>query len=130
MPYLTQAEYAKITGMTAPMNFDELEKRASNELDVVTRFYYARNQIGDDFKSKQFKKAIAYQIEFYVDSETTSSEALNSKPDSVRVGNTTVSYNRTGTGAESSKRTSAVSQDALNMLIGTGLRYGGASYHL
>lgn len=130
MPYLTQTEYAEIMGVTAPSKFEELVKRAGNELDIITRFYFAHNPIGGDFKSNQFKKAVAYQIEFYVETETTMSESLNAQPDSVRVGNTTVSYNRTGTGAESSKRTSALSQDALNMLRGTGLLYRGASYDL
>lgn len=129
MAYLTREEYKELTGAEAPNDFDKLELRAGAELESVTRFYYAHNPLLDDFVGRQFKKAIACQIDFYSEVGTTSSEKLNAKPDSVRIGNTTVSYNRTGSGAEQSKRSSALSQDALNLLRGTGLLYrGGVRY--
>ena len=129
MVYVTQEEYKELTGQDAPDNFQWLETKAGAELDSVTRFYYAHNPLENDFRGKQFKKAMIAQIEFYVATGTTSSEVLNSQPDSVRIGNTTISYNRTGTGAEQAKRSTALSQDALNLLRGTGLLYrGGIRY--
>ena len=125
MVYITQEEYKELTGEDAPVSFKRLEMKARAELDSVTRFYYVRNPLNDDFVGNQFKLAMVAQIDFYVDSGTTSSEDMNNQPDSVRIGNTTVSYNRTGTGAEQSRRSSALSQDALNLLKATGLLYRG-----
>lgn len=125
MVYITQEEYKELTGEDAPVNFKRLEMKARAELDSVTRFYYVRNPLNDDFVGNQFKLAMIAQIDFYVDSGTTSSEDMNNQPDSVRIGNTTVSYNRTGTGAEQSRRSSALSQDALNLIKATGLLYRG-----
>lgn len=125
MVYITQEEYKELTGEDAPVNFKRLEMKARAELDSVTRFYYVRNPLNDDFVGNQFKLAMIAQIDFYVDSGTTSSEDMNNQPDSVRIGNTTVSYNRTGAGAEQSRRSSALSQDALNLLKATGLLYRG-----
>lgn len=126
--YITQEEYEDFTEKEAPKNFKYLEEIASAELDSVTRYYFRFNELGNDFKSEQFKKALIFQIDFFVTNKTHSVEQLNNKPDSVRIGDTTVSYNRTGTGAESSKRDSALSKDALNALRGTGLLYRGVSY--
>lgn len=126
--YVDEAEFKEITGREAPENYKELEMRASAELDSVTRFYFQFNELGEDFRSRQFKRAIITQIQFFEEVETTSSESLNNQPDSIRIGSTTVSYNRNSTSAETSKRSSAVSQDALNILKGTGLLYRGNVY--
>lgn len=128
MVYLTEEEYEELTGETPPKNFKRLEMNASGELDTVTSFHFVWHPLTDDFISRQFKKALIAQIDFYAQTGTTSSEEMNSKPDSVRIGDTTVSYNRTGSGAEQSRRSSALSQDALNLLKGTGLLYRGVSY--
>lgn len=125
MAYITREEYKGLTGVEAPDNFEKLEMIAGAELDSVTRYYYAHNPLVEDFRGKQFKKALIVQIDFFIKTGTASSEEMNSQPDSVRIGNTTVSYNRTGTGAEQAKRNSALSQDALNLLRGTGLLYRG-----
>lgn len=127
--YITEQEYKEMTGQEAPDNFRRLEMKAGAELDTVTRFYYVHNPLTDDFVGRQFKKAMVAQIDFFIEIGTTSSEQMNAQPDSVRIGSTTISYNRTGSGAEQAKRSSALSQDALNLLKGTGLLYrGGVSY--
>lgn len=123
--YITQEEYTDFTGKSTPENFKYLLEIASTELDVVTRFYFRHNELADDLKSEQFKKALIFQVDFMIENKITSVEQLNNKPDSVRIGDTTVSYNRTGTSAESSKRDSMLSKDALNALRGTGLLYRG-----
>lgn len=127
--YITQEEYEEFTGKDAPKNFKYLLEIASAELDSVTRFYFKHNELTNDLKSMQFKKALIFQVDFFITNKAHSVEQLNSKPDSVRIGDTTVSYNRTGTGAESSKRDTALSKDALNALRGTGLLYRGVGYH-
>lgn len=128
MPHITQDDYEKLTGNEPPNNFKELEIRASDTLDVLTRFYFVRNELDESFKATQFKKAVAYQVEYYVVQEVTTMEEVNNMPDSVRVGDTTVSYSRMNATAKTS-RTSPVSDDAINVLRGTGLLYRGA-YHV
>lgn len=126
--YITSDDYQQLTGKEAPENFKHLEMMASAELNSVTRFYFEFNELADDLKSKQFKKAMAIQISFLASNEMMTVEELNNQPDSVRMGDTTVTYNRTGTGAEVRKRHSALSGDALNALRGTGLLYRGVRH--
>jgi hypothetical protein len=127
--YITAEEFKDFTGEEAPDNFKYLEMRARAELDTATRFHFRTNEFTDDFISQQFKQAMVVQVQFYIEMETTSSEAMNAKPDSVRIGDTTVSYNRSGNATERSRRDTALSQDAVNLLRGTGLLYrGGVQY--
>lgn len=128
MAYITNSDFRRITGEQEPDNFEFLELRASNELDAATNHYFQYNELKDDFVGRKFKTALALQILFFMEAGTASSEKMNDKPDSVRIGQTTVSYNRTGSGAESSRRQNALSQDALNTLKGTGLLYRGVRH--
>lgn len=123
--YITEYEFMEYAGEHAPSKFKYYLMQASAELDSVTRFHYHHHELGDDFVSEQFKKALVAQIVFYDNVGTTSSEELNQQPDSVSIGGTTVSYNRNQASAESVRRESALSQDALNLLRGTGLLYRG-----
>lgn len=123
---LTELEYLEFIGDAAPDKFNALVKQAVAELNPVTRFFYEFNPLDDDFKGRQFKHALAMQVKFYVDAKTTSSDVFNNKPDTVSIGDTTINYNRTISGAKTDRRTSMVSQDALNLLRGTGLLYRGA----
>ncbi|MCW6681608.1 hypothetical protein NHG29_01845 [Aerococcaceae bacterium NML160702] len=129
--YLTEDEYKAITGNDIPDGFGKLLSRASAELDSVTRFFYENNSLDEDFEPRKraFKRAVALQIEFMTDKPTPTVEALNGQPDSVTIGDTTVSYSgnkNRATGIQ--KRTSAVSDDALNALSFTGLLYRGVHY--
>lgn len=128
--YLTAEEYKEITGNDVPDNFGVLLSRASAELDSVTRFFYVNNSLDDDYvtRKRAFKRAVALQIEFMADKPTPTVEALNAQPDSVTIGDTTIAYNRSVGSAETQKRTSAVSEDALNALSFTGLLYRGVHY--
>lgn len=127
MPYLTKEEYQELTGGDVPANFDYLEERAGAELDSVTRFFYAFHDLDNDipFRRRQFKRAVALQIKFFVERGTDNVEAMNNEPDSVTVGATTVTKNRIMQGVQDSSRLSVVSQDSLNALAGTGLLYRG-----
>lgn len=125
MQYLTEQKYTELTGNEAPDNYRFLEMRARAELDTVTRFYFRQHEFSDDFISEQFKQAMAVQVQFFIDMDSMSSEELNNRPDSVRIGDTTVSYNRSGNATEATRRDTAVSQDAINLLRGTGLLYRG-----
>ncbi len=129
MEYITKEEFKELTGTEAPKDFKFLELRARAELDTATRFYFRTNPFKNDYITEQFKMAMVVQIQFYIDMDTTSSEKMNDKPDSVRIGDTTVSYNRSSNSTESNRRDAALSQDAVNLLRGTGLLYrGGIQY--
>lgn len=123
---LTEQEYTDLTGEDTPVKFNALVKQAVAELNPVTRFFYEFNELEDDFRGRQFKHALALQVKFYVDAKTSSSDVYNNKPDTVSIGDTTINYNRTISGAKTDRRASMVSQDALNLLRGTGLLYRGA----
>lgn len=127
--YITSEDYKEFTGVTElPESFTLLVNLAGAELDTVTRFYYQFNELADDFKSRQFKKALILQIMFFDDHGITTVEELNNKATSVRLGDMTVQYGRQGNRVSESERASALSKDALNALRGTGLLYRGVSY--
>ena len=126
MPYLTEEDYIAFTGEEPSDKFDALLDRASAELDTLTRFFYRYNELGTNMRDEQFKRAVAYQIQFYEEMGTTSVESYNSTPDSVHIGDTTVTNRATMASAQGSQRDSMISKDALNVLKGTGLLYRGA----
>lgn len=127
MPYLTYDEY-KDFGFTEieENEFNKLIKKASDVLDSVTRFFYKQNVLEDDveFRKKQFKKALAAQIEYFHDTGVTSSHELN-EPGSVTIGRTTVSKSSRNSSEANEKQNSLVSEDVLMYLRGTGLLYRG-----
>lgn len=126
--YITELDYEHLIRTSAPSNFEELAVRAGDVLDVVTRHYFKRYPLDDSFVSQQFKKAVAYQIQYYEDIGITTMEEVNNQPDSVRIGDTTVSYSRMNSTAKT-QRKSTISDDALDLLAGTGLLYrGGGRY--
>ena len=126
MAYLSKDEYKQFTGKDPDDNFNAMLDRASAELDVLTRFFYQYHELGDSIRDKQFKRAVAYQIELYDIIGATSVEELNNQPDSIRIGDTTVSQNSTIASTEATKRDNLISKDAINMLAFTGLLYRGS----
>lgn len=126
--YLSKEEYKELLGAEAPSNFDTLLAKASVVLDTETRRYYQFNDLEMDkvaLRKRAFKMAIAMQINFYVISEADTVEGMNNQPTSVRIGDTSVTYGNKSD-SKGNARMSAVSQDALNVLVGTGLLYRGA----
>ena len=133
MSYLTLTEYEQLTGSTlsssnlsSEAEFERLLAKASNELDVLTRFYFRKCPLNDGIIDRQFKLALAYQIDFYVVKGATTLEEIESQPDSVSIGDTRIDYNRTLGSASAKQRSSSISKDALNALAGTGLLYRGS----
>lgn len=131
MPYLTVDEYKEFTGKNIEeTKFTELLPKASDVLDHITRHFYARVDIDDDiylWRVKQFKKALAVQIEYFNELGATTFEAINNSPQSFTAGRTSVSnasrFNPSG--ANESK--SLVAEDVYIYLGKTGLLHGGVS---
>lgn len=131
MPYLTLTEYKEFTGKNIEeTKFTELLPKASDVLDHITSHFYARLDINDDiylWRVKQFKKALAVQVEYFDELGATTFEAINNSPQSFTAGRTSVSnasrFNPSG--ANESK--SLVAEDVYIYLGKTGLLYGGVS---
>lgn len=129
MPYLTIAEYKEFTGKNIEeTKFTELLPKASDVLDHVTSHFYARVDIDNDiylWRVKQFKKALASQIEYFDELGATTFETINNSPQSFTAGRTSVSnasrFNPSG--ANESK--SLIAEEVHMYLEGTGLLYGG-----
>ena len=125
--YLNKEEYKELLGVEAPSDFYIMLAKASVVVDTETRRYYQFNDLETDkveLRKRAFKMAIALQINFYVHAETDTVEGMNSQPTSVRIGDTSVTYGNKSD-IEGNARSSAISQDALNVLAGTGLLYRG-----
>ncbi|MEG0286016.1 MAG: hypothetical protein RR494_08120 [Vagococcus sp.] len=129
MAYLTFEEYEdlgyeKITSE----EFDSLIAKASDFMDIQTRDFYQKTKLEDDIPIRQnkFKKAVALQIEYMYQSDSTSTHEANT-PQTWSIGRTSVSeasrYSNTG----KNETPSIISEDAIAMLSRTGLLYRGLS---
>lgn len=127
MAYLTFAEYGefKYTEMTEE-EFNRLIGKTSDFMDSQTRNFYQFKNIELDipFRRNKFKRALALQVEYMYQSDSTSSYDVNT-PQTWSIGRTNVSeasrYSNTGR----NEAPSILSDDALLALSGTGLLYRG-----
>lgn len=122
MPYLTYADYQFWgNGTVAEDDFPKVLSKASDVIDSVTRAFYRFNDIEQDvpYRREQFKKAVCTQIDYFVDMGATSAHQLKSVQ-SVAIGRTNVSL---GGGSTNN----VVSEDALRLLMPTGLLYRGVA---
>ena len=129
MPYLTLAEYKEFTGKSIEeTKFTELLPKASDVLDHVTGHFYARVDINNDiylWRVKQFKKALAVQIEYFDELGATTFEAINNSPQSFTAGRTSVSNTSRFNASGTNESKSLIAEDVYIFLEGTGLLYVG-----
>lgn len=130
MPYLTYEEYNDFGfSEIAEDEFNKNIKKASAILDSITSFFYVKNAIEKDntWRVKQFKQALCAQIEYFHEVGSTTSEGINSAPQSFTAGRTSVSnassYKVTG----QNEMKSLVPEDVFVYLEGTGLLYSAIS---
>lgn len=125
MVYLTKEEYNKLpfTAIEDVAKFDKLLLKASAVLNNITRHFYVWNSLEEDneWRSNQFKQAVACQIDYFVNTGQTSTEGLNSAPQNQQIGRVSVSQTSkfSATGKNESK--SILSDDVYLYLEGTGL---------
>lgn len=130
MSYLTYAEYDKF-GYEKLTNeeFNKFVSKACDFMDIQTRDFYQKNDLETDvtYRKSKFKKAVALQIEYMCQSDSTTTYEINT-PQSWSIGRTSASeasrYSNTG----KNEAPSIISEDAIAMLSGTGLLYRGTSY--
>lgn len=128
MAYLTYDEYKKLGYQdVTEEDFKRLVVRASDFIDVRTRNFYRFHDLETDieFRSTQFKKAIALQIEYMATIGAVSTADINNPTswslDGVSVSNGNSRLTDDGTSI------SIVSEDAIEILSETGLLYRGVS---
>lgn len=130
MAYLTFEEFKDLTGKGDDYKdtFDKHYTKAAAVIDNVTNRYYQMNDIEQDkiaFRVKQFKLALASQIEYFGELGANTFESINNTPQTFSAGRTSVSnasrYNPSG----SNESKPLVAEDIYIYLEGTGLLYRG-----
>jgi len=131
MPYLSYSEFKELAPHIEmeESEFNKLLPKASDVLDNLTSYFYVKNDIEQDntWRVKQFKQALCAQIEYFHEVGSTTSEGINSAPQSFTAGRTSVSnassYKVTG----QNEMKSLVPEDVFVYLEGTGLLYSGVA---
>src|SRR5690625_3101064 len=95
MPYLTYDEFNELAPHIEleETEFNKLLPKASDVLNNVTSHFYVKNDIENDneWRVNQFKQALCAQIEYFHEVGSTTSEGINSAPQSFTAGRTSVS---------------------------------------
>ena len=124
MAYLTfggyhEYGYAEIDN---EKEFNSFLLKASDFIDSQTRSFYQFHSLDEDnieFRKKQFKKAVALQINHMYESGATSTYEMNT-PQSWSIGRTSVSQMARNTDSSHGPQ-SIICDDAILALSGTGL---------
>ena len=129
MAYLTLDEYKEL-GNYRDISQDEfrsLETKAETLLDVITDSYYQFNDITKDneWRVKRVKQALVSQIDYFKETGKTTNEGLNSVPQSVSLGRTSISQGSRYNASGSNESKSLVCDEMFMFLEGTGLLYRG-----
>lgn len=123
--YLTQNEYNGFgfRQIEDPSVFQQLLIKASNVLNNVTRHFYIFNDLDTDhkFRKMSFKKAVACQIDFFVETGHVTTEGLNSAPQSQTIGRTVISKASSFNPSGANEKKSILCEDVYLYLEGTGL---------
>lgn len=140
MAYLTKNEYKIITGQDAPDNFDDAESNAELIINSVTNYYdpaFGLHDLASDASSSTnylvqqataFKKAVALQVKFLLDSKTGSAYDMQVQNiSSYSVGNTSMSFKNGAIDSLADSSTGLVNT-ARNLLGRLGLLYGGVDH--
>lgn len=138
MAYLSFSDYKSYS--LADISKDEyppLELKASVLLDSITNSFYQQDDLDTDddmFRKSQFKRALALQIDFMVETKCTSTADLVNNPRAVSetqsIGRTSISknYNAGDNSNDGRSIYSLISDEVLNILRPTGLLYKGVGW--
>lgn len=125
--YVTRKEYTEYGFGEAPEDFEDLVKMAGDMVDYQTRYFYVQNNIKEDkvtLRVTLFKKAVCAQVKYYDDLGATSAGALNSTPNHISIGRTSIT-NSGQRGVGNGETVDTLSEDTRRYLSGTGLLYRG-----
>lgn len=125
--YVTKEEYKEFGFGDAHSDFENLVKLAGDMVDYQTRYFYVQNNIKEDkvtLRVTLFKKAVCAQVKYYDDLGGTSTGQLNSTPNQISIGRTSIT-NSGQRGNGSDEKVDTLSEDTRRYLSGTGLLYRG-----
>lgn len=125
--YVTETDYEVFGFGKVPDNFNALAKQAGDMVDYQTRYFYAQNNIEEDkvtLRVTLFKKAVCAQVKYYDDLGASSAGALNSTPNHISIGRTSIT-NSGQRGVGNGEAVDTLSEDTRRYLSGTGLLYRG-----
>lgn len=132
MPYaINYTEYKEYSGVVSEEEFTKLLPAADAAIETLTMgFYFDKGKLYDDVSSVQFKhravcykKAVAFQIDYYSFLGTTTVAQMNATPSSQSIGATSVSYGDQV--RDASGNIARYAAESLNVLEPTGLLYRG-----
>lgn len=123
---LSNQDYNNLNAFT-PIDDQEtyykLQAKASDVLKRVTMNFYVHNDFENDHPQRKeaYVKALAAQIEYFYETGSTTTEGLNSAPQTQQIGRTALSHaSKFNPGGENEKK-SVVCEDVYLYLSGTGL---------
>lgn len=133
MAYLTYTEYSGFGGSLEEAEFNKLLPKAIDAINNLTLDFYGdpldleADAVTQQYvrRAVRFKKAIAYQIDYYNFLGTTSVAQMNATPASQSIGATSVSYGDQV--RDASGNVSRYAAEAIEVLEPTGLLYRGVS---
>jgi len=101
----------------------KLQAKASDILKRVTMNFYVRNDFESDHPQRKeaYIKALAAQIEYFYETGSTTSEGLNSAPQTQQIGRTTLSQASKFSPSGGGEKKSVICEDVYLYLSGTGL---------
>ena len=121
---ITLPEYQEVCATEiTPSKFYALVDVAVRHINMYTRRYYDWHSFEDDYdwRKKAVKEAVALQVEYLHINNATSSDKLNSTPQSVTLGRTSISHASRFNASGSNEKKPLVCLDAQLALAGTGL---------
>ncbi|MCL1948595.1 MAG: hypothetical protein FWF59_02535 [Turicibacter sp.] len=105
------------------LDFKQLLPRAVEVLDFVTQHFYQFTPLETDveFRKRQFKKAVAVQIQYFHELGQVTTAGMNAAPQSVKIGRTQISLDSAFSSVGMNKRHGLVCPDVYVYLQATGL---------
>lgn len=128
MSKLTYSKYMEMSArQISEAEFQDLVSSAEHVISVVTRRYYEWNPFDEEveWKREAYLRAIVEQVDYFAEAGSTSLEAINSQPQSISIGRTSISKGSRTSSTGKEEKKSLLSYGSQLALYGTGLMYRG-----
>ena len=128
---MSKLAYDKYMEMSARQiseaEFEDLVSSAEHIISVVTDRYYEWNPFDEEveWKREAYLRAIVEQVDYFSEAGATSYEAINSQPQSISIGRTSISKGSRTSSTGKEEKKSLLSYGSQLALYGTGLMYRG-----
>jgi len=123
---LSHSDYNSLLAFTPIEDQQEYYKlffKASDLLKSITRNFYVVNDFETDYpiRKEAYIKALACQIEYFYETESMTTEGLNSAPQTQHIGRTALSQTSNFNPSGENEKKPIVCEDVYFYLSGTGL---------